>query len=224
MVLRLGFVVNPVAGIGGPAGLKGSDDQADAAARRGYAPNADDKARRFLTRLVKQAPGGAVRIFAASGVMGAAAAREAGWKVGTLGAETFVEDPFATSAQDTMDAAREAAAAGMDLLVFVGGDGTARDVARAVEAGVPVLGVPAGVKMFSDCFAETPEAAADLVAELARGFREGDALRTFDADLMDLDEEAYRRGEMKVLHHASARVPRSPRVQSAQSACAPRRS
>lgn len=222
MVLRLGLLVNPIAGIGGPAALKGSDDVAEQAAEAGYPPSAPDKATRFLRRLRERAGAGDVRIFAAPGVLGSGIARAASWKVGTLGADLLLDDPFATDATDSEDAAREALAAEMDLLVFVGGDGTARDIARAIGTGLPVLGIPAGVKMFSECFAETPEAAADLVAELAAPpFDEGTPLDTVVADVLDLDEEAYRAGEMRVRHHAALAVPRSPRVQSGKCPACP---
>lgn len=222
MVLRLGFIVNPVAGIGGPAALKGSDGQVDAALARGYEPTAAAKATRFLRRLKERAGPTSIRIFAAPGVMGTGIARDVGWKVGTLGAETMMSDPFATEALDTEEACRYALEAEMDLIVFVGGDGTARDVASVLAMERPMLGVPAGVKMFSDCFAETPEAAADLVADIARApFAEGDAIECLEADVMDLDEEAYRDGRMDVRHHGAARVPRSPRVQAAKCPACP---
>lgn len=223
MVLRLGLLINPIAGIGGPAALKGSDAVALDAAEAGYGPVAAAKATRFLQRLKERAGAQDVRIFAAPGVLGSGVAREAGWKVGTLGPDKMLDDPFATDPMDTQDAARDAVSAEMDLLVFVGGDGTARDVARAIGTSLPILGVPAGVKMFSECFAETPEAAADLVAELAAPpFDEGMPLDTVEADVLDLDEEAYRRGEMRVVHHDQVRVPRSPRIQSAKCpACPP---
>ncbi|MBW3582945.1 MAG: NAD(+)/NADH kinase [Euryarchaeota archaeon] len=216
MVLRLGFIVNPVAGIGGPAAFKGSDERALEAADLGYLPSAPEKAGRFLRHLKELHRPMSIRIFAAPGVLGADETRAAGWKVGTLGADMGLHDPFATDAEHTRQAAESAIGAEMDLLVFVGGDGTARDVAATVGDAVPILGVPAGVKMFSECFTETPEEAALLVAGLARGFQEGDRLETAPAEVLDLDEEAYRAGRVEVRHHASAAIPRSPRIQSAK--------
>lgn len=216
MVLRIGFVVNPLAGIGGPAGLKGSDDVAEEAAERGYEPTAHEKARRFLVRLKKQARPGSVRIFAAPGVLGESVTRETGWKTGSLGAESFDEDPFATDAVDTKRAAVAAVELEMDMVVFVGGDGTARDVAEAVGERIAVLGVPAGVKMFSECFCETPEASADLIAELAASHAEGDVVPTRAGDLLDLDEEGYREGRVEPMPQGVVRVPSSPRIMAAK--------
>jgi predicted polyphosphate/ATP-dependent NAD kinase len=217
MVLRIGFIVNPVAGIGGPAGLMGSDALAEEAANRGYEPNAPDKAVRFLARLKERAHPGSIRIFAAPGVMGAEQAQQTGWRTGAIGSETFDADPFSTSPEDTKRAAMHAREVGLDLVVFVGGDGTARDVAAACGEDVPMLGVPAGVKMFSECFTETPEAAADLLAEIARPPRaEGDPVETRRAELMDLDEEAYRAGRVEPRPWGTAQVPRSPRIIAAK--------
>lgn len=216
MVLRIGFVVNPLAGIGGPAGLKGSDAVADEAVERGYEPTAHEKARRFLQRLKQQARPGSVRIFAAPGVLGEMSAKDTGWKTGSLGAESFDEDPFATDAEDTKRAAIAAVELEMDMVVFVGGDGTARDVAQAVGERIAVLGVPAGVKMFSECFCETPEASADLLAELAASHAEGDVVQTKGGDLLDLDEAGYREGRVEPMPCGIVRVPSSPRIVAAK--------
>lgn len=216
MVIRIGFVVNPVAGIGGPAGLKGSDEMAVEATERGYEPQSTEKARRFLVRLKQRAPTGSVRVFTAPGVLGGNVTRETGWKTGSLGVESFDDDPFSTDAEDTKHAARAAVELGMDLLVFVGGDGTARDVAIAVGEKIPVLGVPAGVKMFSECFTDTPEAAADLLCELSEGFQEGDEVEAYTGDLLDLDEEAYREGRLVPRPTGVVRVPRSARILAAK--------
>ncbi|HWH08774.1 MAG TPA: NAD(+)/NADH kinase, partial [Candidatus Thermoplasmatota archaeon] len=117
-------------------------------------------------------------------------------------------DPSAP--EDTREAARALAAAGVDVLVFVGGDGTAADVAAGLAGReVPTLGIPAGVKMYSACFADTPEAAAQVV-------------ETFDAtqphEVLDIDEEAFRRGELRVALKGQLLVPAHARVQAGKSA------
>jgi predicted polyphosphate/ATP-dependent NAD kinase len=143
----LGLVVNPIAGMGGRVALKGTDgpEALRIARERGASPVAPQRAARALARLAQEAPG--VRMLAAPGPMGADLARDAGLDVetiGTLGAGD-------TSAADTRAAVAEMR--GVDLLLFAGGDGTARDIHAAVGSELPMLGIPTGVKMHSGVFA-----------------------------------------------------------------------
>jgi len=193
---RIGLVVNPVAGLGGAVGLKGTDRKAEEALALGAKERAHSRAVAFLRALGEDAT-----VLTAAGRMGDAACEEAG--VSSLVVYAPREP---TTAEDTTAAARALAEAGVDLLVFVGGDGTAADVARGLDGtGVPALGVPAGVKMYSAAFADTPEAAA-IVA------------RTFDAtqarEVLDIDEDAFRRGELRVALRGALRVPTHARVQA----------
>jgi predicted polyphosphate/ATP-dependent NAD kinase len=91
--------------------------------------------------------------------MGERLARAAGFDPGIA----YVPPAASTTAEDTQSAAIALAQRHVDLLLFVGGDGTARDVHAAVGTNVAVLGVPAGVKMHSGAFATGPRAAGDAV-------------------------------------------------------------
>ncbi|MGW0194815.1 ATP-NAD kinase family protein [Nonomuraea sp. NPDC003201] len=196
----VGLVVNPVAGLGGAAGLKGSDgvEVQRAALAMGATPRAGERAARAVRTLTARRPG--TRVLTVPGRMGEDSVRASGAPY------DLVRPPSGgaagTSAEDTRRAV--AALAGVDLLLFAGGDGTARDVLDAVRAlggqAPPVLGVPAGVKVYSGCFAVSPAAAGFVAAEF-------DPARTAEAEVVDLDEDAYRRGLVSPRLYGSLRVP-----------------
>jgi predicted polyphosphate/ATP-dependent NAD kinase len=96
-----------------------------------------------------------------------------------------------TTSEDTQNIAKTITEAKVDLLVFCGGDGTTRDILKAVDMKVPVLGVPTGVKMHSTLFAVSPQAAARVAIRYLWG---GLPLR--EAEVMDVDEQAFRQGQL----------------------------
>ncbi|MEY9931073.1 putative polyphosphate/ATP-dependent NAD kinase [Catenulispora sp. GP43] len=171
--MKVGLVVNPVAGVGGRVGLKGSDG-AEVQARAfalGAVPRAAERAAVALTELAARRPD--VAVLTVAGAMGEEAARAAG-----LVPEVVFAAGEPTSAADTVAAAR-ALAPRVDLLLFAGGDGTARDVLEAVGDSVPVLGIPTGVKMHSAVFAVNPRAAGE-VAAIASGLRDAEVVDRVD--------------------------------------------
>ncbi len=207
---KLGLIVNPVAGIGGRVGLKGSDGAGTVreALRRGAVPESPRRAVEAL-RAVADA-GVPIELLAAPSEMGEREARDAGLSPTAVGAPVEGE----TSAEDTRRAALEMERLGVDLLLFAGGDGTARDVYDAVGLRVTALGIPAGVKIHSAVYALNPRRAG----ELAVSFLRGGSGRTRDAEVMDIDEEAFRQGAVDAALHGYLRVPLEDRlVQSAKS-------
>src|SRR5207253_2698164 len=106
-----------------------------------------------------------------------------------------------STSEDTRSTVEESIASGVELILFCGGDGTARDVAAAAKDRVPIVGIPAGVKMHSGLFAISPQAAANLLVAFLRG-----DLRVGTAEILDLDEEAYRKGEWRVRLFAIAKT------------------
>ena len=160
-----GLIVNPIAGLGGPAGLKGSDGRSvqEAARLRGATPTAGARATRMLDVLARSMPG--TTVLTAGGPMGEAIVAAAGLRPEVVWSPKHPD----TTSEDTAAAASVLVAAGAGLVVFVGGDGTARDVAAGVPAGTLILGVPAGVKMYSSCFAVSSQAAGALVTAWLRG-------------------------------------------------------
>ncbi|MGQ9583375.1 MAG: ATP-NAD kinase family protein [Thermoplasmatota archaeon] len=204
---KLGLVVNPIAGMGGRVGLKGTDGVADEALRLGAAPVAPARAVGALRALREARDLYGVRLelrwLAAGGQMGESELLEAGW--GPLDYEVVYRPPERTTADDTRAACRAMWRLGADLIVFCGGDGTARDVLSAVGTGLPILGIPAGVKMHSGVFGVNPVIVSEIIQEYLSG-----RLEETEAEILDLDEELYRRGEWRVRVFGLARTPHEP--------------
>ncbi len=200
---RVGFVVNPVAGMGGRVGLKGTDGKVEEARERGAEPRAPDRAREALDSLASHAD--EVELLAAGGGMGARVARAAGFDP-----EVVTDPPEETAADDTRTATETFAERDVDLVLFVGGDGTAVDVAETLtesDPSIPVLGVPAGVKIYSSVFAVSPRAAGRIAATFER---------TESREVNDIDEDEYRAGEVHTELKALVEVPVAEEVQSSK--------
>ena len=182
----IGFLVNPVAGMGGAVGLKGTDGKSilNKAISLGAKSIARQRAETFLAALdpVK----GSLKLIVGAGSMGQTEAEKCGFIFDVKG-----EGKNETSSEDTQNIAKTMVASGVDLVVFCGGDGTTRDILKAVDLKVPVLGVPTGVKMHSAIFAVTPQAAARVAMNYFWG---GLPLR--EAEVMDVDEQAFREGRL----------------------------
>lgn len=209
---RIGFLINPIAGMGGRVGLKGSDGVVDLAIARGATPSAGGRASemlRALTRRLMDEPAAPDFLWiTCAGEMGAGALRSAGFER----VEVVYHAHAETSASDTREAARAFLEAGATLVVFCGGDGTARDVCSVTGSETPILGVPAGVKMYSGVFGISPARTADVLLRYLEG-----RFGLVDADVLDVDETAFRAGRLDVALFDSASTPREPRlVQSAK--------
>ena len=200
--MRIGVVVNPIAGLGGRVGLKGTDGKVEEARARGAEPRAPDRARRALSELFSRVPEATLVTWGSP--LGADIARAAGFEPTVLGSPDSAE----TTAVDTRAAVEAFVDAGVDLVLFVGGDGTAADVATALSGSeTPMLGVPAGVKVYSSTFAVSPEDAAVVAATFTR---------TEEREVMDIDEDAYRGGEVHPELRAVAWVPVAENLQSSK--------
>jgi NAD+ kinase len=194
---RVGVVVNPIAGMGGRVGLKGTDGKVQEARARGAEPRAPGRAREALQALADTDAD--VSVLTAPGKMGEDVAREAGFDPETVAVPSGGTGE--TSPADTREAVRAFAEEGVDSILFVGGDGTAVDVAETLselDDETPILGVPAGVKVYSSVFAVSPRAA---------GVVAGTFERTEQAEVNDIDEDDYREGEVHTELRAIATVP-----------------
>lgn len=209
----IGLIVNPLAGLGGRVGLKGSDGvEVQAQARAlGAQPQAGARAQQALQELTPIRD--TFRLVTFPGEMGEDAARGAGFACQVIG-EII---PGQTTAADTERAAQMMLALGVQLLLFVGGDGTARDIQRAIDERLPVVGVPAGVKMHSAVYAITPRAAGQLV----RQFLAGKTRELHLAEVMDIDETAFRQGVVSARLYGYLLTPRGRRLLQGSKAASP---
>jgi predicted polyphosphate/ATP-dependent NAD kinase len=172
--------------MGGAVGLKGTDGKAilQQAIKLGAKPIAAQRAETFLSELTPAKEH--LKLVVGAGEMGEDEAKKQGYTCTVIG-----EAKTETTPQDTQAIAKAIVEAGVDLLVYCGGDGTTRDLEKAVEKQVPVLGVPTGVKMHSALFAISPQAAARVVITF---LWQGLPLR--EAEVMDIDEQAFREGHL----------------------------
>jgi predicted polyphosphate/ATP-dependent NAD kinase len=191
--MKLGLIVNPIAGMGGKVGLKGTDNFLKEAISRGAQLIAPARAKEFLRKLEESSSDTniSIDILTCPGVMGENEAKATGLAFQVLSMKTRKE----TSAEDTKEAVRLLALARVDLIVFVGGDGTAKDIFDAMTdlQATPVLGVPSGVKMYSSIFAVSPSDAAEVVSAFAQNQTEIEEL-----EIMDADENAIRKDTFSV--------------------------
>jgi len=197
MARRIGVLVNPDAGLGGRLGFKGSDGRAAEAREAGAQDRSGPRMLQTINRLQNRLSD--VEILTCSGRMGA------DWI--SIDYSIVFETPEETSAQTTREAVSTLCEAGIELLLYAGGDGTTRDIIEALpNSELPVIGVPGGVKMHSGCFAASPNAAAEVLIS----WLEGDLLLA-RTEVMDLDEEVYRQGRWSVRMFGEAMMPASPR-------------
>ena len=210
---RLGLIVNPVAGMGGRVGLKGSDGEETLRRARelGAKPTAPARASAALQPLVELRE--KIDIVTYPDEMGEAECRQLGLDPTVFGDITS----GATTARDSHQAAKDMQAALVDLILFAGGDGTARDIYNAIGLGLPVIGIPAGVKIHSGVYATTPQRAGDLAVL----YLQNRVKNCGQKEVMDIDEDAYRQGRVSAMLYGYLNVPIERRyTQSVKSASA----
>ena len=208
-MVRIGILANPDAGLGGRLGLKGSDGQAELARSKGAEDRSGPRLESMLAHFsrIHRAESSQIEWITSTGRMGTE------WipvelEIGTI--SEVHQSPGKTSASDTQDAVARLLENGIDLLVYSGGDGTTRDIVSSLSDSetpeLPVIGVPSGVKMHSGCFASSPKAAAEVLSAWIQG-----DLLVSSTEVLDLDEELYRKGKWVVRLYAEAFSPNSPR-------------
>lgn len=205
-MLTVGLLINPYAGIGGPMALKGSDNlDIDSVVSAGGQCLSSQRVAVTLKQLSDKTH--SVRWLSAPSIMGEDLLREQGLAVEVVGELTTQR----TTAEDTERFVSQLIDAGIDLLLFAGGDGTARNVVNACQASdhqeLLVLGVPAGVKMHSGVYAVSPQAAAEVLHLLI----DNDVVSTGVQEVRDIDEEALRAGKLNSRYYGELRVPNDQR-------------
>lgn len=200
-MFKLGLIINPKAGLGGSVALKGSDGEETA--RKALELGATPKAGLRTLQALEVIQGLDVEIITFPAEMGADIAVQAGFQPQVVGQI----NSGSTTAEDTLNAARLLEAEGVDLILFAGGDGTARNICEVLSDHLPVLGVPAGVKIHSGVYAVTPKAAGEIIAMLIKG----ELVTLGDQEVRDIDEEAFREGRVRARYYGELLVPQEHR-------------
>ena len=197
-MFKLGLVINPFAGVGGRVGLKGSDGEAirQKALAMGAKQLATEKTRIALEALLPLRD--SIEILTAAGEMGEVLSQQLGFKY-----QKISTPAIPSTADDTKVVISRLCELKVDLILFAGGDGTARDIFNVCAPEQMVLGVPAGVKIHSGVYAVSPQAAGQLVRQMV----EGNILSLLSADVMDIDEQAFREGKVKAKKYGYLNVP-----------------
>ena len=210
---KIGFLINPIAGMGGRVGLKGTDGVVERARRLGAEPIAEIRACEMLNALRSAMDVDSrlpeFRWLTCQGTMGQVALIKAGFTE----IDVIYEPGGTSSRDDTSSAVLAMLDAGADLIVFCGGDGTARDICQITATCAPILGIPSGVKMYSGVFGVTPAHTASILI----GFLQNE-LDLVETEILDLDEARYRNGEWVVRLYHAALTPFEPTLTQAAKA------
>ena len=153
---KIGFLINPISGMGGSVGLKGTDGEIyKKALKLGAVPTAPERAKQFLSTIRNKKQ---THLLVAPGKMGEDYVRKEDFMFDVTG-----EIGESTKAEDTKRIARQMVDNDIELLIFCGGDGTARDINDTIDLKIPVIAIPTGVKMYSSVFALNPRSAAQIL-------------------------------------------------------------
>ncbi len=198
-IKKIGLIVNPIAGMGGSVGLKGTDGGAHLEAiKLGATPITPKRMAQLLSHLKRKED---IFLLVAPGKMGEDLVKEEQVNYKVIG-----EIGDNTTAEDTKKLARMMVEENVDLLVFCGGDGTARDIFDAIGLEKPVIAIPSGVKMFSSIFMLNPRAAAEMLEAFL------DGTEILEKEVLDIDEDSFRKGVLKSRLHGYLNVPKIERL------------
>ena len=197
---KLGLIVNPVAGLGGTVGLKGSDGMVEEALARGAVPQSERRAEVAMEELLSLK--NQITVYTGPGTMGADLCRKLGFSCVVMETDAAAS----TTARDTHELCKWLQQQEMDLILFAGGDGTARDICATAGEKAVFLGIPAGVKIHSPVYAKSPAAAG----RLALMYLKGEVDQTSEEEVLDIDEEQYRQEIINTRLYGCLRSPAEP--------------
>ncbi len=199
--LTFALIINPLAGIGGSVALKGSDgkDTVHKALQLGAQKQAPKRVAQCLQPLLAYKE--QLHFITCKGEMGEQTLKQLGFHYQLLDLPNFKADK--STAEDSKNACKQLRNHKLDLLLFAGGDGTARDICSIIQEDIPVLGIPAGVKIHSSVYAISPKGASEIL----QAFIQGDLVNIGIGEVRDLDEQAYRQAQIKAQHFGDMRVP-----------------
>ncbi len=189
--MKIGLLVNPIAGMGGNVGLKGTDGEMyNKALELGAEPITPVRIREVLNLITRQD----IKFLVPQGNMGEDYIKDFNFDYKIIG-----KTNTKTTDEDTKKLARQILDEGADVLIFVGGDGTARNILDAVGTKIPLVAVPSGVKMFSSVFTFSPRAAAEMINNMGDDF--------IEKEVLDIDEEAFRENRLEAKYYGTVIVP-----------------
>lgn len=198
-MFKLGLIINPLAGLGGSVALKGSDHVAQEALALGAQAKAGLRTVTALS-VIKDLKD-QIELYTCAGDMGESVLKELDWPCEVV----YSPKSDTSSAEDSQQAALALKTLGMDLIVFAGGDGTARDICAVIQDDCPVLGIPAGVKIHSGVYGITPSASGEVIRLLVTG----QLVDLKVQDVRDIDEDAFRNNQVKAKLYGEMLVPQA---------------
>jgi len=193
---KIGFLINPISGMGGSVGLKGTDGEIyKKALELGAVPTAPERASQFLSNIKEKQE---ISIIVAPGKMGENYVKKENIKFEVVG-----EIGHFTNAEDTRRIAKQMVNKNIEILIFCGGDGTARDIYDAIDLKIPVIAIPTGVKMYSSVFALNPRSAAQILDLFIV-----EAVEMVEREVLDINEEQYRKNKLESKLYGYLKVPK----------------
>jgi predicted polyphosphate/ATP-dependent NAD kinase len=196
IIKKIGLIINPIAGMGGTVGLKGTDGVIyKKAIEMGATPVTPIRANELLSNINNKQK---ITLLVAPDEMGANIVKNL-----VINFKIIGEISKETTKEDTKRIAKQMIEEDIDLLIFCGGDGTARDIYDSIGLEKPVVALPAGVKMFSSVFALNPRAAAELVDKFVI-----EEIETQEKEVLDIDEDLVRQDILQAKLYGYLRVPK----------------